>query len=536
MKKMKKLLSVLLASAMTLAMAAPAMAAPELSGSGSITITNATVGKEYKAYKIFDASPSDQDSDLIAYTATEGVVSELGNPNDYFEFTKNLKGTYNVILTSTDHTAMTNYLKSFFVDENDSLRENVSSAFELAGSDTATSAEVVFNNLPYGYYLVTSSLGSAVSIDSTNIDIKILDKNQQGPSWEDDDEHPDHGKKIKITGEDGDTYETSSTAHYGETVDFQIKFSTTNYNGEDPITDYYVYDELVNGMSYENLESTLTVMVGTEPITDFSFVESETTDKKFKIQIPWGTMTGETYSANYVSPNEITVTYSAKVDNNAIIAGDGNVNRADFSYKVAGATGETEIENNTRETTTYVYALGINKINNSGVVLSGAKFNVTAAGSTTPIKFNATEVDGVYEYAENGTIEEVVSPESGLIVLKGVAAGTYTLTETAAPAGYNKLGKPVTVEAVKAGSYTTTYTDYYKKNDQTGEYELVNTAEGAVTSTMDAGTTAIAHVSVINVAGSLLPSTGGIGTTIFYAAGIILMAGAVFFVVRRRRA
>ena len=105
-------------------------------------------------------------------------------------------------------------------------------------------------------------------------------------------------------------------------------------------------------------------------------------------------------------------------------------------------------------------------------------------------------------------------------MIDGLAAGTYYLTEVTAPAGYNKLEAPITV------IITATVT---------GEGETA-----VVTKTMYEGTevpeNATNRINVLNNTGSLLPSTGGIGTTIFYAAGIILMAGAVFFVVRRKRA
>ena len=127
-----------------------------------------------------------------------------------------------------------------------------------------------------------------------------------------------------------------------------------------------------------------------------------------------------------------------------------------------------------------------------------------------------------------GTITEVTTDSNGAAHFKGLAEGKYQLLETVAPNGYNKLETPVTITITAKYNDNGTLKDDEFKTDNENEIITVITVEGDGSYSLKAG--------IANNAGALLPSTGGIGTTIFYAAGIILMAGAVFFVVRRKRA
>lgn len=142
----------------------------------------------------------------------------------------------------------------------------------------------------------------------------------------------------------------------------------------------------------------------------------------------------------------------------------------------------------------------------------------------------------MYSYSANGTAT-IESPADGKIIIKGLKAGTYRLKETKAPNGYNLLTEEKNIVATKAEQYKTTYYYTYENGTVTSvTVEEGATAPAGAVEVSSNGMPLVTPVTVINNAGGLLPSTGGIGTTIFYAAGIVLMAGAVFFVVRRKRA
>ena len=118
----------------------------------------------------------------------------------------------------------------------------------------------------------------------------------------------------------------------------------------------------------------------------------------------------------------------------------------------------------------------------------------------------------------------------GVIVVKGVASGSYTITEFKAPDGYNKLTTPVTVNAVKTGKTTTNTTVYLDENGK-----VVGETANATKVEVNIATIAATAVVVLNKAGTELPSTGGMGTTVFYVLGAVLVLGAVVLLVTKKR-
>lgn len=608
MKKMKKVLSILLASVMTLAMAAPGFAAPTAGDSevttGSITISNVTKGKEYKAYKLFDANPSgngnNKDTALIAYTADLNKVKAMVeatkgegqfNPDsetltdDYFLFTK-INGSapvkYNVeVVSNKNDTEVITYLKNTYFEEvsaNDPtdtnkkktvLNDNYKDLFEDAGEFKAVQGketELVLNDLSFGYYFVTSSLGTSLTITSTNYDVKILDKNQ-GPHW-DDKEEGDGGKKITKINDNVLTTVNSNdpegepipaptdvvSANYEDKITYEVKFQATDYDGEKKVKEYYLKDVLAPGMSYVKNGNNVALEIKVEgkekngytlQSTDYTITTTTTDEKnKFELRIPWINENG-TFKYPYTdSVQTVTITYSAEVDTDAEIAGDGNKNTVSLKYWTEDQDpneDDPHIIEEEKETITYVYAFAIKKTNTVGDSLSGATFTLTNKDNSNVQLRETVANSGIYEYVSANSNEAptpIVSPESGKIIVKGVNAETYTLKEIKAPAGYNLLTNTISITPVLATKYAKKYKITYT-TDTNGVTTATTTSLGDDATESEYNFDSDVPVlleGVINNAGTILPATGGIGTTIFYAAGIILMAGAVFFVIRRRRA
>ena len=142
--------------------------------------------------------------------------------------------------------------------------------------------------------------------------------------------------------------------------------------------------------------------------------------------------------------------------------------------------------------------------------------------------------DGAYIYAGiaagEGLTNQITTPDSGVIVVKGVKSGRYEITEFKAPDGYNKLTAPVIVEAAKTGE-TSTHTIVYLDENGNITNETTNVTEVKV----DIETIAATAVAVVNKAGTELPSTGGMGTTVFYVLGFALVMGAVVLLVTKKR-
>ena len=516
---MKKILSLILALMMLLTLGTTAFAAND---DGSITITNATIGQSYAVYKVFDLTYSGEN---VAYTYaksgnTDAFYDALFSESSPFALTA-AGNAYNVSLkegkTAADITTFLN-----------GQMENLT-AKKVGATVEATSDSVKFDNLPYGYYYITSTLGGTVTIDSTLKDVQVVDKNQE-PTWDNGDNPGEVGPGKVITTEpnaDG-AYEklTENTVNYGDTVNFSIAINATSHVGDQEVTYYYITDTLAAGF---NAAENITVYVGGNPIDTAGYTLTQN-GNTFQVTVP--------HKAEYGANYKIEVTYSATVNNSAILANPGNKNTANFTYdtKAPGTPTPdprptpTYPEENKRETTTYVYALGIVKVDPKGNPLKGAEFSVKDAKGND-IYAKETTTPGVYEYCAAGTegaVKQFKTDDNGVLVIKGVAAGKYSVTEMVAPAGYNVLKDAKEVEAVLKGTYTTTITTYLDADGNvTGEVS-------GTTKDYEASENVVGLV-VVNQSGTELPSTGGIGTTIFYVLGGLLMVGAVVLLITKKR-
>ena len=556
MKNLKKVLSIVLAVAMVLAMGLSVFAQTETytgsdaSADGSITINNATVNQKYTIYKVFDANPSGTEG-LVAYTATEAVYTWLSadsTAKELFKFTKNVKGSYNVeAVDDTDDTkeAIIAFFKSLVSESEGTTTVDTTLAGLKIAETTATESSLTFDKIPYGYYVVQSALGAVVSVDTTNKAVTIIDKNQSGPSWDIDDEgtgkaFTDEDLNIITETENGTTTTTTvNSVNYGDTLHYVLGINTTNYDGDEQIIKYFLKDTLGGGLEYD--QESIQVFVGTTELGESAYsVEWKTTDgdNEFEVTVPWVNSDNE---ALYASPNTIKVYYDAVVTDTAVLAGEGNKNTANFTYQTTGNNKTPYDDQNESETTTYVYALGILKVatnedlEETNTVLSGATFTLTDNDGNAVYVVEKTEGSGVYvlNTSTTGTKSNVVvSPESGLIIIKGLEAGTYKLKETAAPEGYNLVKEDISVEAsiAQTSTYTTTIITHYDENGHVVSQETTGGAD--ITTTTDVN---VVPVTVENKAGQELPQTGGIGTTVFYMIGSILLIGAGVILITRKR-
>lgn len=537
MNHAKKLISGLLSVVMLLVMATTAFAAN--TNDGSITIRNATVDQTYSIYKVFDLTQNDNH---VAYTYTKDGESdtffdELQKDGSPFTLaTTTVANTYNVTLKDgKDASAVSKWLDD----------ANKAKLLKQTAEKKATESTVSFENLPYGYYYVKSSLGSIVTLDSTLKDVKVVDKNQ-GPSWDNKNEESEETPGKVIVNADG-SKTTMNSANYGDEIKFSVAVNAVSYakntEGETKLVTYYhIKDTLSNG--FGNAEN-IKVKVGDKELDSDQYTFTQN-GKEFTVDVPFG----EKYGSNAV----IEVTYSAVVNNEAALAGDGNLNTANFTYSTDDNSDPSNPsydpkdptdpnypekpenpsykENNKKTTTTYVYALGIKKVDPQGHDLKGAEFSVSLGDKAISAKQTA---DGVYEYCAEGTegaVQTFTTDDKGILIIKGLTAGDYSVKETKAPDGYNLLDEAKTVSAVidNTSSYTTKITTY-------------KDADGNVTSTqVENGTSVDTDVSanvvplvVVNKAGTELPSTGGMGTTLFYALGGALVTGAAILLVVKKR-
>ena len=363
-----------------------AMAIPSFAeeGTGTIKVTNATVDESYSIYKLFDATVSA--SGDIAYTVP--AEKTLTEDNTWFsvDTAGNVKAKDGIDVTTEEFKT---WAKGF--------GEKVGETVE------ATEETVTFTNVPYGYYFIESTLGGTLTVTSTNPNAEVIDKNQ-GPTWDATPHNDEEGNGKVIVNSDVKTAEnktdrTKSTANYGDAVKYNIGVNATSYIGAKKVVNYFIKDTLGAGLAYQ--KDTLKVyvddveLVNTEAKQAYTVAWNEN-NQGFEITVPWKDQT----EANSV----IKVAYDAIVTEEAVIAGEGNKNTANFTYQTADPSTPDNPDptpdpkkdyetSNEKTTTTYTYALGIHKIDGkTHDSLSGAKFSIA---DVKAVKIS----DGVYKYS-----------------------------------------------------------------------------------------------------------------------------------------
>lgn len=495
MKHARKLASLLLALVMVFALATTAFAqdVTGTAGDGSITISNAAKGETYAIYKLFDATVS-EDGKSIAYTGT--VPEDL---KTYFTADENR------------YISATPAAKS-----GESMSDGLKAALKAwAAGETATSTAVSdgsalnFKGLAYGYYVVTTTQGQQlISVDSTMPNATIVDKNSSSPS------------NLTKTA-------SSNDVSIGDTVTYTVSFKTSNYDGAGEaakeIVSYTIEDTLPDFLSDVEVTSIIVDNDGKDTTTgDQHDVTAQFTNKK--IVIDWYDETNNKFLYN--NGATVTITYTAKVTDKAAIAGTGNTNKVTVRWTTKDSE-QPDPDGIEKNETIYTYAIALKKVNNKGVALPGAVFQFPFYVQST------ADTDGAYIYAgdtaKDGLTKQITTPADGVIVVKGVKSGRYEITEFKAPDGYNKLTTPVTVEAAKTSSTTTSKTVYL---DENGNVTNETTATEVKVELANIAATAVV---VVNKAGTELPSTGGMGTTVFYVLGTVLVLGAVVLLVTKKR-
>ncbi len=499
MKHLKKIASLLLALVMVLSLATTAFAADGDTDNGKITISDAIVGQTYTIYQILDLESYNETAKAYSYKVAAGW-------ENFFKAAEggNAAGA-GLSYVDIDDQGYVTWKSGADVKEFAKAAKTYAATLTgNQGQTTATTTTVTFENLDLGYYLIDTTLGTICSLDTTNNEVIMAEKN----------EAPTSDKKVQ----------EDSTSNWGATNDADIG-QTVNYKSEIAVkagaVNYTLRDTMTSGLTLD--ASSIQVKVG-ETVIPATTTEGDVTKTNYTVK------TGDAakpYTFTIAFDNDwiatqvgktIVITYSATLNENAVIAGDGNKNTADLEYgnkpekdRTPGSTTVTktwqfDVEKFTYVTTKNEAGEDIQTENK----LAGATFTLSKKNDgADPIKFVKVS-DNVYRVAkenETGAITEITTDATGKFTLQGLDSDTYYLTETKAPDGYNKLAGPVTV----------TISDDGKVN---------KTAEN---------TEGVTAVKVENNAGSELPSTGGMGTTLFYTIGGILMLAAVVLLVTKKR-
>jgi len=550
MKRMKRMFSLMLVLALAAAMLVPAHA---LSG-GSITINNIPADANatgttsvYEIYRLLDLDDYDTVAGSYAYkinekwktfflkTDTEGnIVTPKAIRTEiqpYFQLDEN-NSEYIVWAGSTDANVAKEeagvfaqlalaHVKALKADDDPSNdivpTKSSSNSSDMVLTDNPGDEYYtgVFSGLELGYYLVDSNVGALCGLTTTRPEAVINAKNG----------HPTIKKRVQEDGESGDAdkgWGETNTAEIGDTVQFYtmitVEQGAENFVLHDKMSEGLTFSEIVK-IEYQQFQ------LGSEYHT--------ATDDDYKVYIPGQKLAGagaedpaviqdecdfeihfeNSFVKDLTVGDKIHVYYSAILNDKAVVGDQGNPNTTWLDYGEGHKTTESE-------TVTYTYAADIVKTDKQDILLDGAEFQLYhVATGDNPIqliekKNGAGKITG-YRLATQKEIEDssiekkdTIVVAGGVVRLEGLEQRTYYLEETAAPTGYHELSGRHAF-TINNKNLDATFTDgRYSENS---------------------------GVHIINGTGSILPETGGIGTTIFYLVGGGLMIAAVVLLITKKR-
>lgn len=527
---MKKVFAAAAAIATVFGLAATTVATANAADNVTLTVSTTDAkfaGKTVNAYKMFSATVSgDGDSKAVSYTLTDawkpffkdstasgltGATDENVNDkaNDYVS--KLNDGDLVAFATKASNWAQTK-TNNITVDATATVSKN-------ADKYTAT-----FAGLDYGYYVVAvpgatvantdKQYATLVSVDSADVTTDI-----KGAL-------PTVDKKVQVDG----TGKEATDANIGDTLTFTLTSTIPDMSAYDTYT-FNFKDTLSQGLTFGQVTSVTVEGVDSPLIekTDYTVTTPTASDNTLIVAMQDFKKKQQTNAGK-----KITVTYTATLNKNAVVGGVGNVNSATIQYSNNPSIGGTG-ESNPSKVRVFTYGFTVDKYTGEEHTgLADAEFTL-APKNGSPMSFVKVSGGGenenaVYRVATDDektsstTTTTIITPKNGKVVFQGLKNGEYTLTETKAPAGYNKLASAigVKVNGQNNGNDTTgaTVTITYD-NDNGSSYN--QTASNGV-------------IPVQNKSGAILPGTGGMGTIAFTVIGVLVIALGVAWTLKRKNA
>lgn len=523
---MKKVFAAAAAIATVFGLAATTVATANAADNATLTVSTTDAkfaGKTVNAYKMFSATVSG-DGKAVSYTLTDewkpffkdSNASGLTGANDTNVNDK--ANNYVSKLTGNDLVAFATKASNWAQTKANSITAGATAKVSTDATDGKYTA--TFTGLDYGHYVVAvpgATLANAsgqyatlVSVGSANVDANIKG------------DLPTVVKKVNG--------ESATSAKIGDTLTFTLTSTIPDMSAYDTYT-FNFKDTLSKGLTFGQVDS---VKVGDTTLTkdtDYTVTTSTVSDSTLLTV----TMLNFKDKQQTNAGKTITVTYKATLNKDAVVGGHGNTNSATIQYSnnpSAGGTGESEPS----KVRVFTYGFTVDKYtgdkyDDTATRLAGAEFTLAPkngdAMSFVQVTAGSATENAVYRVAkagETGTTTTITTPANGKVVFQGLKNGEYTLTETKAPAGYNKLASAlgVKVEGQNDGTDTTnaTVTITYN-NDNGSNYD--KTASNGV-------------IPVQNKSGVVLPGTGGMGTIAFTVIGVLVIALGVAWTLKRKNA
>ena len=490
MKLIKKIAAIMFAFMMVVSMScnvkAEEGASPETTG--TITIDKAVDGQTYTIYKLLDLESytpePGTETGIYSYKPNKDWYNFIDKAKDsagtkYFDINENGYATWNGNQDDSRRAKFAQEALVYAKDEQHVIRG--------ISKEKEKGITLNFSGLSLGYYLVESNVGALCSLDTTRPTVTIQEKNGV----------PTVDKKIV----EDNTDKEQNYANIGDTVNFK-----TTITAQKGAQSYVLHDTMEKGLTFNK-----NVKVKVSNQTDYlnlttDYVVIENPDDEFTFEIRFT----DTFLKTIDKETKIEVTYSATLNADALIH-QGNNNTTYLTY---GNNNKT----NSSETTTITYEIKVLKYTNTkDHPLADAKFSLYDKATDGNV-YKLVQKTGTQDYrlliqGESGVTEvtEITTTDAGTFSIQGLKPGTYWLEETAAPKGYNKLAKRIKVQINDDGTLIVDNKDKDENN------------------------LSINQVNVENKSGTLLPSTGGAGTTMIYLVGALLVLGSGVVLASKRR-
>lgn len=423
---------------------------------GTITINKAIVNESYNIYKVLDLETYDKVNNHYIYRAASGWETFLDGATDYLEARNENGDKYYVWKDGVDKSRAKEFAEKAYKYAKDN---NITPTM----TKKANSTSVKFDNLDLGYYLVDSSVGALLHLTTTNPTATVNEKNTLNPNV-------DKNVLENSTG----VYGKENDDMIGSTINYKSTITTGAGYGS-----YVLYDKMDKGLTF-NVNSVV-VKIGDDVVDANNYVvKTNVTDYTFVIEF------NDEFILKQPKNTNIDVYYTATLNKDATIEGDGNINETFLKYG-------NNITTDKKKTITYTYAFEIIKTNKEGVELTGAEFILLdKLGNEIKVILKDEETKTYRIATEN---EIGVNIKAGKATIEGLDKDSYKLKEVVSPEGYNKLTSPV-------------------------EFSVNGKTNDTIERT---------RVNVINYTGSELPETGGIGTKLFITSGLslVLICGLV---------
>lgn len=528
---MKKVFAAAAAIATVFGLAATTVATANAAG-GNATLTVSTkdakfAGKTVNAYKMFSATVS-SDGGAVSHTLNDAWKPFFKNSVGLTDVTDaNVNDKANDYVSKLKDSALTAFAAKASNWAQNTANSITADATATVSKIAATDGKytATFTGLDYGYYVVAvpgatvadtnSQYAALVRVHSTTVSVDI-----KGAL-------PTVDKKVQVDG----TGKDATDAKIGDTLKFTLTstipdmsaYNTYTFNFKDTLSKGLTFGQ-VDSVKVEGANSPLTVntdyTVTTPTASNNNTLTVAMKDFKTKQQANVG--------------KKITVTYTATLNKDAVVGGAGNVNSATIQYSNNPSTNGTG-ESEPSKVRVFTYGFTVDKYtgknyDDTATRLAGAEFTLAHKGGTAisfvKVADSATQ-NAVYRVAkadEAGATTTITTPANGKVEFRGLENGEYTLTETKAPAGYNKLASAigVKVNGQNNGTDTTNATVTITYNNDNGN-DYNQTASNGV-------------IPVQNKSGAILPGTGGMGTIAFTVIGVLVIALGVAWTLKRKNA